>query len=444
MTSVLSARPSRSSPSCWRSTRVTPGDGVGQASTGSTSRGRARSTTTCGRPAAAGALRASMSAGDDVADGAGAGDDEVALGQRRRPARTTARAAPDGRGSEPLGALGRAVDDGQRADAGGGPVAAARPLMPPAPTTRRATPSSGAEDGGRLLERDLHERARCAGRCRSRRGRACRPAGPLEQRVERLPDLARPWAPARASRIWPSIWASPTAIESRPQATVKACATARVVVAHVEVVGERLGTVAASTAPGSTAQRSDAGGQRERLADGGDGRVEGGHLGIDLEAVARREHDDLGAPSPSARTAAAMAPARSGRSASASSTDERGGVVRQADDEQAHGATTADSRGRPRRATCAARGRRGSAARSRGRRGARRRRSGTESTAGAKLRIELMPAPTRRVADGLGRGGRRRDDADGDGVDGACRSSSASGRIGTPTIRSSASAGSSS
>ncbi len=112
------------------------------------------------------------------------------------------------------------------------------------------------------------------------------------------PTWPGPWAAARASRIWPRIWASPTAIESRPQATVKAWATARVVVAHVEVVGERLGRGGADGSLGGARRRAasacDAGGERERLADGGDGGVEGRHLRVDLEAVARREHDGLG------------------------------------------------------------------------------------------------------------------------------------------------------
>ncbi len=41
------------------------------------------------------------------------------------------------------------------------------------------------------------------------------------------PTSSRDWAARRAERIWPRIWLSPIAMESRPQATEKAWETAR-------------------------------------------------------------------------------------------------------------------------------------------------------------------------------------------------------------------------
>ena len=75
-----------------------------------------------------------------------------------------------------------------------------------------------------------------------------------------------------------------------------------VVVADVEVVGDALhprgervdGIAGLGLGRGRQARAARAGSDGEGLTDCGHGRVEGRHLGVDLEPVARREDDGLG------------------------------------------------------------------------------------------------------------------------------------------------------
>ena len=184
----------------------------------------------------------------------------------------------------------------------------------------------------------------------------------------------------------------------------------------------------------ASSSSGDAGALGEQLGDVLDAAVEPVDVGVDLDPVAGRR---ARAPRRRARWRRRRASSLATPSASSATPLEqrdRGGVVGEADDEDAH---RRPPRGSARRAgrPCAARGRRGSAARWRGRPCGRRRRRAPTSTVGAKLRMLRDAGRDQPVADVLGGAGRGGDDADGDAVVArrSARGRRAGGRRARPT-----------
>ena len=161
-------------------------------------------------------------AADQDAGRTGAGDDDVGVGDlglegaQRRPARGVLT-------GQALGALGRAVDhddlagpaayDGRDGEAG---HAAGTDDHDPAAHQSSAARSRAAETRvGAARSMPVSAWARLPTRS------AC------WKRVLRVgPTEPSSWPRPSASRVWPRIWASPTAIESRPAATWKRWETA--------------------------------------------------------------------------------------------------------------------------------------------------------------------------------------------------------------------------
>ena len=105
-------------------------------------------------------------------------------------------------------------------------VATASPLMPPAPTTAARSTAQVAQDARGLLEAHLHERDAVPVDVRLGVGPLAHPKGLLEEGVERLARHGRLLGHREGVAHLTEDLRLPTAIESRPQATVKVWATA--------------------------------------------------------------------------------------------------------------------------------------------------------------------------------------------------------------------------
>ena len=172
----LGRRPARRRAEVSRATTARPSR---SATAGSTSRGRARSRKDQGRPPRRACAAVAIGEGDHVPGGAGAGHDEVG----RRPARSgsVVEAAPRRRrAARPAGRRGeRAVRDGERRRCRRAAASApASDAIEPAPMTRTPGAVEASEAVAGLLQAEGRPGTARPGRCRSRRARACRPAGP--------------------------------------------------------------------------------------------------------------------------------------------------------------------------------------------------------------------------------------------------------------------------
>ena len=174
-------------------------------------------------------------------------------------------------------------------------VAAARPLIPPAPTTAARDAVERPEDGGRLLERDLHERDAVLVDVGLGVGTLADPQGALEERVERLAHLPAALGPGeRVAHLAEDLGlADGHRVEPAGDGEGVGDGARRRSGRRGGRREPRHGRPARPPGPRRevgdrrSARLLDAGRDRERLADGGDGGVEGGHRGIHLEAVAR-------------------------------------------------------------------------------------------------------------------------------------------------------------
>ena len=362
---------------------------------GSTSRGSARSSTTRGRPPRR-RWRGCRSgpALEHVPDRAGAGDDEVGRGERRAAARPARTACAADRGGEPLRAVEGAVgdDDPRRARTGLATVAASAPIEP-APTTRTSAPSSGAEH--------------------ARRPRSS-PAVTSERPARSMPVSVWARLPTRSACCTSSL-SDPADGAARP---ARCAARAR--------PGRGSGSRRRPSSRGRRPPRTGARRPGPRSARRGAGSARRGRPRRAGRAARTARRGRRGTcrrrrrPRPGCRWRA-PAPRRRGRWRATSSSSlacaspeqgdplqqlDRRAAVGQADDEDAHVFTTSRELAgdgiadRPVRA-CAARGRRGSAARWRGRPCARRP-VGHDEHAGAKFRMLVTPARDQPVADLLG------------------------------------------
>ena len=180
---------------------------------------------------------------DDVPDGARAGDDEVALGDDVGELGSTAGRALRG-GGEPLGALRRAVDDGQRADAGAAGRRGGEAAHAAGADDGRAAPREVAETLGGLLERDVHERDAVLVDVGLGVGPLADPQGLLEERVERLAHLAVELGRGEGVAHLAEHLGLTDGHRVEAAGDGEGVRDSPLVVAHVEVVGEHLGAVA--------------------------------------------------------------------------------------------------------------------------------------------------------------------------------------------------------
>ena len=307
---------------------------------------------------------------------------------------TTTSAAPrrdDGRGGQP----------GHRAGADHERPACRRRRRP-----WRRGPVEGGADQGRRGAVDVGLGA----------GALADPQRLLEQHVERRADGAELLAePQRVAGLAEDL-ALADGHRVEPGGDLEQVGDGAVVVVDVEVRQHRLGGLA--------------GPLDEQPGDLLDAAVEAVDVGVDLEPVAGGDDGRLGDVLAGGDVVRSAWRRRRPSSATRSSSDDRGGVVGDAHDQDAHAATARSTCAHWR--ACAARGRRGSAARWRGRPCARRRRRAPRAPSGAKLRMLVMPAGDHPVGDVLG--GRRRggDHADRDAVLRDDRSRSSKARTSTP------------
>ena len=127
---------------------------------------------------------------------------------------------------QPLGALAGAVDDD---DLGG---AAARDGGGGQPGHRAGAdhgdPATGdvAAVAGGAVERGADERGAALSMSVSARERLPTRSACWKSTLSAGPTVPSSWPSRSASRVWPRIWPSPTAIESSPAATWNRCETA--------------------------------------------------------------------------------------------------------------------------------------------------------------------------------------------------------------------------
>ena len=192
---------------------------------GSTSRGRATSTTSSGRPPrhaiTISMVERSMSTcGDAVDDSSTSASTSVSAISLSGIASPPMRSAASCAAANVRFAIQTCSTPRERS-------VDARPVpICPAPTTSTLAPSNVPRCSAATGDRGRRDRHRDGGRCRSR----CAPACPTRPRGGTSPAscgaVPSRTAVCHASRTWPRISLSPTIIESRPAATENRCATA--------------------------------------------------------------------------------------------------------------------------------------------------------------------------------------------------------------------------
>ena len=230
-----SAAPAGGSPSVSRPTRCVPGR---PATAGSTSRGRARSSRTSGRPGWPRRRSAPVTRSALITTPAAPVQEITRSASATGPARSARSAVlpPTAAASRPARSAVRLATTMCAAPIRAAVVAASE-LIEPAPTTSTRSPVSGWA-GSAAAGPPASRPCATAMPMLTRFAPAwSMPVSPCARRAVRsasAPSSPRPRlsvacsrATDRARRTWPRIWLSPTTMDSRPQDTASRCCTAR-------------------------------------------------------------------------------------------------------------------------------------------------------------------------------------------------------------------------